>query len=59
MDKTGLVTFILGILFLIGGGFLIWFWLPEFIAFFMGGVGIVLALIGLAAVVLGVLMIKE
>ncbi|HJJ47713.1 MAG TPA: hypothetical protein O0X39_01800 [Methanocorpusculum sp.] len=59
MDKTGLITLIIGIFLLIGGGFLIWFWLPEFIMFFMGGIGIVLALIGLGAIVLGALMLKE
>lgn len=59
MDKTGLITLIIGIILLALGGFLIYFWLPEFIEFFKGGIGIVLALMGIGAVVLGALMLKE
>lgn len=59
MDKTGLITLIVGIILLIGGVAGIVFFLPEFITFFLGGFGIVLALIGLAAILLGVLMLKE
>lgn len=59
MDKTGLITLLIGIVLLIAGGLGIYFFLPQFIAFFLGGFGIVLALIGLGAVILGVLMLKE
>jgi len=59
MDKTGLITLIVGILLLIGGGLGIYFFLPQFIQFFLGGFGIVLALLGVGAVILGILMLKE
>lgn len=59
MDKTGLATLIVGIILLIVGIVLMWYWLPLFIEVLMGAIGIILALAGLAGVVLGYLMIKE
>lgn len=59
MDKTGLATLIIGIILLIAGIILMWFWLPLFIQVVMGAIGIILALAGLAGIVLGYLMIKE
>lgn len=59
MDKTGLITLIVGIILLIAGIVGIYFFLPEFIAFFLGGFGIVLALMGAFAILLGILMLKE
>ena len=59
MDKTGLITLIVGIILLIAGGLGIYFFLPQFIQFFLGGFGIVLAICGLGAVILGILMLKE
>jgi len=59
MDKTGLITLIIGILLLIGGGLGIFFFLPQFIQFFLGGFGLVLAILGVGAVILGILMLKE
>lgn len=59
MDKTGLITLIIGIILLVAGGFGIYFFLPQFINFFLGGFGIILAIGGLGAVVLGALMLKE
>lgn len=59
MDKTGLATLVVGIILLLAGIILMWYWLPLFIQVLMGGIGIVLALAGLFAIVLGYLMIKE
>ncbi|MDU9375513.1 hypothetical protein McpSp1_00870 [Methanocorpusculaceae archaeon Sp1] len=59
MDKTGLATLLVGIVLLIVGIILMWYWLPEVIAVVLGGIGIVLALAGVAGIVLGYLMIKE
>ncbi|HJJ42294.1 MAG TPA: hypothetical protein O0W90_03135 [Methanocorpusculum sp.] len=59
MDKTGLITLIVGILLLAAGIFGIVFFFEEFLYVLTGGFGIVLALIGLGAVFLGILMLKE
>jgi hypothetical protein len=59
MDKTGLITLIVGIILLALGILGIWFNLDLFIQFVLGGFGLVLALCGLGAVLLGILMLKE
>ena len=59
MDKTGRATLIIGIVLLIAGVILMWYWLPQFIQVLLGGIGIVLAIAGLCGIVLGYLMIKE
>jgi len=59
MDKTGLITLIVGILLLIVGLIGIWFNLDLFIQFVLGGFGLVLAICGLGAIILGILMLKE
>ncbi|HJJ96176.1 MAG TPA: hypothetical protein O0X38_00820 [Methanocorpusculum sp.] len=59
MDKTGLATLLVGIVLLIVGVVLMWYWLPQFIQVLLGGIGIVLAVAGLGGIVLGYLMIKE
>lgn len=59
MDKTGLATLLVGIVLLIIGVVLMWYWLPQFIQVLLGGIGIVLAIAGLCGIVLGYLMIKE
>ncbi|MDV0443795.1 hypothetical protein [Methanorbis rubei] len=59
MDKTGLATLLVGIVLLIVGIILMWYWLPEVIAVVLGAIGIILALAGVAGIVLGYLMIKE
>ena len=38
MDKTGLATLILGIVLLIAGIILMWYWLPQFIQVLLGGI---------------------
>ena len=58
MDKTGLATLLIGIVLLIVGVVLMWYWLPQFIQVLLGGIGIVLAVAGLCGIVLGYLMIK-
>lgn len=59
MDKTGIITLIVGILLLIVGLIGIWFNLDLFIQFVLGGFGLVLAICGLGAIILGILMLKE
>ncbi len=59
MDKTGLITLIVGIILLVVGIAGIWFFFPQFLEFIKGGIGLVLALIGAGAVLLGILMLKE
>lgn len=59
MDKTGLITLIIGIVLLLVGIAGIWFFFPAFVEFIKGGIGLVLALIGAGAIVLGILMLKE
>ncbi len=59
MNETGLITIIIGTILLIGGGFGIYFFLPQFIQFFFGGFGIVLTLGGVGAIILGILMLKK
>ena len=59
MDKTGLATLLVGIVLLIIGVVLMWYWLHYFIQVLLGGIGIVLAVAGLCGIVLGYLMIKE
>lgn len=59
MDKTGLATLLVGIVLLVVGGILMWYWLPQFIQVLLGGIGIVFAVAGLVGIVLGYLMIKE
>ncbi|MCQ2357085.1 MAG: hypothetical protein MJ014_08835, partial [Methanocorpusculum sp.] len=59
MDKTGLATLLVGIVLLIVGVTLMWYWLPQFIQVLLGGIGIVLAVAGLGSIALGYLMTKE
>lgn len=47
------VKIIIGILIILGGGFLIWTFLPEFLEVLKGTVGVILILIGLIVVALG------
>lgn len=59
MDKTGLITLIVGIILLAAGVAGIVFFIPQVLEFIIGGFGIVLALIGAGAIFLGILMLKE
>jgi hypothetical protein len=59
MDETGLAAMLAGIVLLIVGFVLMWYWLPQFIQVLLGGIGIVFAVVGLYGIVLGYLMIKE
>jgi hypothetical protein len=59
MDETGLVTLLFGVVLLIVGVVLMWYWLPQFVQVLLGGIGIVFAIFGLYGIVLGYLMIKE
>ena len=59
MDKTGIITLIVGIVLLALGILGIWFNFALFIQFVLGGFGLVLAICGIGAVLLGILMLKE
>ncbi|HJJ98608.1 MAG TPA: hypothetical protein O0X23_00100 [Methanocorpusculum sp.] len=58
MNKTGLVTLLVGIVLLIVGAVLVRYWLPQFIHVLLGCIGIVLVLAGLCGIVLGWQMIR-
>ena len=59
MDKTGIITLIVGIILLALGILGIWFNFALFVQFVLGGFGLVLAICGIGAVLLGILMLRE
>lgn len=59
MDKMGLGMLIVGIILILAGAYLIWFFLPEVITFIMGGIGIVILLIGLMLAAIGAILVKD
>ena len=59
MDKTGIVALIVGLILCALGVYAIWAFLPEVIIAVKGLVGIVVLIIGLMAVVFGILIIKD
>jgi len=59
MDKTGIVALIVGLILCALGVYAIWAFLPEVIIAVKGLVGIVILIIGLMAVVFGILIIKD
>ncbi|HJJ89061.1 MAG TPA: hypothetical protein O0W81_03010 [Methanocorpusculum sp.] len=58
MDRTGLVTILVGVIFLISGIILMGYWLPLLIQVLLGGIGITLAITGIGSIIFGYLMIK-
>ncbi len=59
MDKTGIISLILGLVLCALGGYAIWIFLPEVIAAVEGLIGIVLVLTGLLLVIFGILIFKD
>lgn len=59
MDRTGLVSLILGVLLLIAGGYGVYVFLPYVIDFVLGVIGILGIVIGIFLVLFGILMIKD
>ncbi|HJK01676.1 MAG TPA: hypothetical protein O0W91_00155 [Methanocorpusculum sp.] len=58
MDRTGLVTILVGVILLISGFILMGYWLPLLIQVLLGGIGITLAITGIGSIIFGYLMIK-
>jgi len=59
MDKVGVIALIVGIILFALGGYAIWTFLPEVIFVVKGLIGIVVLLVGLMAIIFGVLIIKD
>jgi hypothetical protein len=59
MDKTGLVTLIIGLIVCAVGGYAIWIFLPEVIIAVKGLIGIAVLLIGIMLVILGALIFSD
>ena len=59
MDKTGLVTLIVGLVLCALGGYAIWIFLPETIAAVKGLIGIALLLVGIMLVIFGALIFQD
>ncbi|MDD1673132.1 MAG: hypothetical protein LUP99_01845 [Methanomicrobiales archaeon] len=59
MDKTGVISLIIGLVLIVLGGWGVFFYLSEVILFLKGIIGIIGILIGIFLVIFGILMIKE
>ena len=59
MDKTGIVSVLIGLVVCALGGYAIWAFLPEVIAAVKGLVGIVVFLAGLILLIFGILIFKD
>jgi len=59
MDKTGIISLILGLVLCALGGYAIWVFLPEVIVAVEGLIGIVVLLAGLLLVIFGILIFKD
>ena len=59
MDKTGIIALIIGLVLCALGVYAIWAFLPQVIVAVQGLIGIVVLVIGLMAVVFGILIIKD
>jgi len=59
MDKMGIGSLVIGLVFCALGIYSIWVFLPQVIIAVEGLIGIVLFLIGLMAVTFGILIAKE
>jgi hypothetical protein len=59
MDKTGLVTLIIGLVVCALGGYAIWIFLPEVIIAVKGLIGIAVLLVGIMLVILGALIFSD
>jgi hypothetical protein len=59
MDKTGLVTLIIGLVLCGFGGYAIWIFQPEVIAAVKGLIGIAVLLCGIMLVIFGALIFND
>jgi len=59
MDKTGLVTLIIGLVLCALGGYAIWIFLPETITVVKGLIGIVVLFAGIMLVIFGALIFSD
>jgi hypothetical protein len=59
MDKTGLVTLIIGLILCALGGYAIWIFQAEVIAAVKGLVGIAVLLFGIMLVIFGALIFND
>jgi hypothetical protein len=59
MDKTGLITLIIGLILCALGGYAIWIFQPEVIAAVKGLIGIAVLLFGLMLVIFGALIFSD
>jgi hypothetical protein len=59
MDKTGLFTLIIGLIFCALGGYAIWIFLPEVIIAVKGLIGIAVFFIGILLVIFGALIFRD
>jgi len=59
MDKTGLVTLIIGLVVCALGAYAIWIFLPEVIIAVKGLIGIAVLFVGIMLVILGALIFSD
>ena len=59
MDRTGLITLIIGLVLCALGGFAIWIFLPETIAAVKGLIGIAVLFAGIMLVIFGALIFSD
>jgi len=59
MDKTGLVTLIIGLVVFALGAYAIWIFLPEVIIAVKGLIGIAVLFVGIMLVILGALIFSD
>jgi hypothetical protein len=59
MDKTGLITLIIGVVLCALGGFAIWIFLPEVILAVKGLIGIAVLFTGIMLVIFGALIFSD
>ena len=58
MDKMGIISLIVGLIFCVTGGYAIWFFLPVVIAV-KGLIGIVVLLVGIMLAIFGILILND
>jgi hypothetical protein len=59
MDRTGLVTLVIGLVLCALGGYAIWIFQPEVIAAVKGLIGIAVLLFGIMLVIFGALIFSD
>jgi len=59
MDKMGIISLIIGLIFCLTGGYAIWFFLPEVVIAVKGLIGIVVLLVGIMLAIFGILILND